>query len=59
MIPLFLSTIISCSDAVKIINRVASITYLTMQQKVEIINELRSIVPTCPVTIKNNGSPKK
>jgi len=59
MIPLFLSTIISCSDAIKIINRVSSIADLTMQQKVEIINELRSLVPTCPVTIKNNGPQQK
>lgn len=59
MIPVFLSTIISCSDAVKIISRVSSIADLTAQQRIEIISELRSLVPTCPVTIKNNGSQQK
>jgi len=59
MIPLLVSTIISCTDAIKIINRVSNVADLTVQQKSEIISELRSLVPTCPVTIKNDGSPKK
>jgi hypothetical protein len=55
MIPLFLTTVISCSDAVKIINRVSSIVGLNAKQRIEIITEIRKVIPTCPVTIKNDG----
>jgi hypothetical protein len=59
MIPLFFSTIISCSDAVSIVNRLVSVVGLTPKQKVEIVSELRKIVPTCPITIKKDEPPKK
>jgi len=59
MIPLILSTTISCSDAIGIINKVASMTGLSQTQKNEIIAELRAFVPSCPVTIKKDEPKKK
>jgi len=59
MVPLMLSTIISCSQAIGLINRVSSMIDLTSKQKSEIIDELRSLVPTCPVTIKKDDLKKK
>lgn len=59
MVPLMLSTIITCSQAVGLINRVSSMVSLTVKQRVDIIAELRSLVPTCPVTIKKDELRKK
>ncbi len=59
MIPLFLSTIISCNDAIKIINRVVMAANLSFKQKTEIVAELRKLVPTCPITIKKDEPSKK
>lgn len=59
MVPLMFSTIISCSQAVGLINRVASMVDLTPKQRTEIIAELRSLIPSCPVTIKKDEPRKK
>ena len=59
MVPLMFSTIISCSQAVGLINRVASMVDLTPKQITEIIAELRSLIPSCPVTIKKDEPRKK
>lgn len=59
MAPLILSTVISCSDAVGFINRLASSIKLTPEQKVEIITEIRKLIPTCPVTVKKDELRKK
>lgn len=59
MLPLMLATIITCSEAISIINRVTSVVGLTPQQKAEIIAEMRALVPTCPVTIKKDEPRKK
>lgn len=59
MIPLLLSTVISCSDAVSILNKLTSVVGLTQQQKIEITSELRKIIPTCPVIVKKDGPKKK
>lgn len=59
MFSLFLSTIITCSDAVKIINRIVFVGDLSVRQKYEIISELRKLVPTCPVIVKQDEPPKK
>ncbi len=54
MVALLLTTTISCSDAVKIINRLVSVTGLTPLQKTEIIQEVRKTIPFCPVVIKKD-----
>lgn len=59
MTPLILSTVITCSQAIGLINRIVSVVGLSSKQKIEIISELKSLVPTCPVTIKSDGNTKK
>jgi hypothetical protein len=54
MVALLLTTTISCSDAIKIINRLVSVTGLTPLQKTEIIQEVRKTIPFCPVVIKKD-----
>ncbi len=51
-----LSTIISCSQAFSLINRITSVVGLTPQQKIEIIKEVRKVVPSCPVTIQKDAT---
>lgn len=51
---LLTTTIISCTDAMKIINRIVNVTGLTPLQKTEIIQEVRKTIPFCPVVIKND-----
>lgn len=59
MTPLILSTVITCSQAIGLVNRIVSVVGLSPKQKIEIISELKSLVPTCPVTIKPDGNTKK
>jgi hypothetical protein len=51
MVALLLTTTISCSDALVIINRVTKVVGLTNQQKIEIIQVIRDHLPTCPVAV--------
>jgi len=55
MISLFLTTTITCSQAVQIINRIQTHINLPQQVKVELIETIRKVIPTCPVIVKNNG----
>lgn len=52
MIPLFLTTIISCAQAIGIIHKLTSVVGLTEVQKKEIIIEIKKIIPSCPVKIE-------
>jgi hypothetical protein len=54
MVVLFASTIISCSDALSIIQRITKVVGLTELQKTEIVQEIRKTIPFCPVVIKKN-----
>lgn len=56
MVPLFLTTILSCSDIVMIANRLVNVRLLTSEQKIEILRELKKVVPSCPLIIKPNGT---
>jgi len=49
-----LSTVITCSQAFSLINRMTNVPGLTSQQKLEIIKEVRKVVPSCPVTIQKD-----
>jgi hypothetical protein len=49
-----LSTILSCSQAFSLVNRISSVVGLTPQQRLEVINEIRKVVPSCPVTIQKD-----
>ncbi len=55
MVVLLASTIISCSDAISLINRLTKVVGLTEVQKTEIVHEIRKVIPFCPVTIKKDG----
>lgn len=55
MISLFLTTTITCSQAVQIINRIQTHVNLHQQVKVELIEIIRKVIPTCPVIIKKDG----
>lgn len=54
MVALMLSTTISCSQAISILNRVQNVMGLTTQQKLEIMMELRKFIPSCPVKIDSS-----
>jgi hypothetical protein len=50
---IFLITFLSCSQVQAIAARLQNIALLTSQQKNEIIEEIKKVVPSCPVIIKN------
>jgi hypothetical protein len=58
MVALLLTTTISCSDALVIINRVANVVGLSAQQRLEIVQVVRQSVPTCPLKIISDERPK-
>jgi hypothetical protein len=58
MVVLLSATIISCSDAISIINRVTKVVGLSPQQKSEIIQVIRKSIPDCPVKIIPNDRKK-
>ena len=55
MVALFLTTTISCSDALNIIHRITNVVGLTQLQKTEIVQEIRKSIPFCPVIVKKDG----
>ncbi len=55
MVPLFLTTILSCSDIMMIANKLVNVKLLTSEQKTEILLELKKVVPSCPLIIKPNA----
>jgi len=61
MVVLFSAAIISCSQAIQLLNNVANVAGLTDKQKTEIVAEIVKLVPSCPITIEKdkNGKSKK
>lgn len=59
MTSIFLTTVISCSQAIKTLNKLTSVVGLTEYQKNEIVVELKKIIPSCPITIKKDEPRKK
>jgi len=55
MVVLTASTIITCSQALNIIHRIQRVVGLTEVQKTEIVQEIRKVIPFCPVTVKQDG----
>ena len=51
MVVLLTATIISCSDALNLIHRLTKVVGLTEVQRTEIIQEIRKVVPSCPVKV--------
>lgn len=58
MVALLLTTTISCSNALAIINRITNVVGLSNQQKLEIMQVIREYVPTCPLKVVPNDRPK-
>jgi hypothetical protein len=54
MIALFLTTIITCSEAQNILSRIQSQKNLPNYVKSELIEEIKKVIPTCPVKIKKD-----
>lgn len=61
MVVLLSTTIISCSQAITLINNLSKVVGLTEKQKTEITFLLRQSVQSCPVKIKgpNDELPSK
>jgi len=49
----FLS-IITCSQAFGLVNRISNVVGLTPQQRLDVIQEVRKVIPSCPVTIQKD-----
>lgn len=56
---IFLTTVISCSQALTTLSRLTSLVGLTEHQKSEIVIEIKKIIPSCPITIKRDEYRKK
>ena len=58
MVALLATTVISCSDAFRIINRIGNVVGLSYQQKIEVIQVISQHIPTCPLKIVPDERPK-
>jgi len=61
MIPLFATSIITCSQALGIANRLTKVVGLSITQRTEIMKVIKEYVPNCPIIIQSNSNslPKK
>lgn len=55
MFALFLTTTITCSQAVVLLNKIRSNNTLPDYLKTELIETIRETIPTCPVKVKKDG----
>ena len=51
MIVLFATTIISCSETFRIVNRIGNVIGLSYQQKIEVVQVINQNSPLCPPNI--------
>ena len=58
MVELLATTIISCSEAFRIVNRIGNVIGLSYHQKIEVIQVISQHVPTCPLKIVPDERPK-
>jgi hypothetical protein len=58
MVALLATTVISCSDAYRIINRIGNVIGLSYQQKIEVIQVISQHIPSCPLKIITDERPK-
>lgn len=52
MVVLLSATIISCSQALQVIDRLQKIVGLTPIQRKEILIEIEKVIPSCPIVVK-------
>jgi hypothetical protein len=55
MVALFLTNIITCSQALSVIHKIKSNSALPEYLKTELIETLRETIPTCPIKVKPDG----
>ena len=58
MVELLAITVISCSDAFRIVNRIGNVIGLSYQQKIEVIQVISQHIPSCPLKIVPDERPK-
>ncbi len=58
MVVLIASTVISCSQALNVINRLQKVAGLNQTQRTEILREISKVIPNCPVFIDDKVKPK-
>jgi hypothetical protein len=58
MVELFATTIITCTDSIRIVNRLANVVGLSYKQKIELIQVISQSVPSCPIKIVPDERPK-
>ena len=51
MVVFLTATIITCSDALNLIHRLTKVVGLNEVQRTEIVQEIRKVVPSCPVKV--------
>jgi len=51
MVVILTTTIITCSDALSLINRLTRVVGLSEVQRTEIVQEIRKVVPSCPIKV--------
>ena len=51
MVVFLTATIITCSDALNLIHRLTRVVGLSEVQRTEIVQEIRKVIPSCPVKI--------
>ncbi len=51
MVVFLTATIITCSDALNVIQRISRVVGLTEVQRTEIIQEIRKVIPSCPIKV--------
>jgi len=51
MVVFLTATIITCSDALSVIQRISRVVGLTEVQRTEIVKEIRKVVPSCPIKV--------
>lgn len=51
MATILLTTIITCDQAIGLVNRLQHVIGLNYNQKTEIIKELIKVIPDCPIII--------
>jgi hypothetical protein len=54
MVVFLTATIITCSDALNLIHRITRVVGLTEVQRTDIVQEIRKVVPSCPVKVVKN-----
>ena len=51
MVVFLTATIITCSDALNVIQRISRVVGLTEVQRTEIVQEIRKVIPSCPIKV--------